>query len=147
MSPKPKCSACHASDCPRRGPALQGTTWPAGLRPPNTSMRPSVIIVPVCISRGQGGFPSATGVIHVLSPVLKIQMSPRVPCMPAPPNTSCSQQALLISLCATSSKAAMILEVYAMLVYPDEHMTEIHMSLAFRGASNAAIRDRPQQHL
>ena len=46
-------------------------------------------IVPVCISRGHGGFPSATGVIHVRSPVLKIQISPKVPCMPAPPKTSC----------------------------------------------------------
>ena len=127
--------ACHASDSLHGVPALQGNTWPAGLRPPKTSMRPSVIMVPVCISRGQGGFPSATGVIHVLSPVLKIQMSPKVPCMPAPPKTSCIQQPLLISLCTTSSHAAIVLDLYAILACTDEHMTEIWIPEALLRAS------------
>ena len=106
-------------------------------------MRPSVIMVPVCISRGQGGFPSATGVIHVLSPVLKIQMSPRVPCMPAPPNTSCVQQPLLTSLYATSSQPAMFLKVYTILVGTDELVTDDYMSEA---QAVLPIRDKPQQH-
>lgn len=66
-------------------------TCPAALRPPQISIRLSVSILPVCISRGQGACPSAMGVTQVPVFVLNNHRSPNVPCMPAPPNTSCMQ--------------------------------------------------------